>query len=39
LGSSTRSLDVGQAPFRTPIAGGQRVIRLHRAGADGQLQI
>ena len=39
LGSSTRALAVGEAPFRTPIAGGQRVIRLHRAGADGQLQI
>jgi hypothetical protein len=30
---------VTEAPFRTPIAGGQRVIRLHRTGADGQLQI
>ncbi len=39
LGSSTRPLAVAEAPFRTPIAGGQRVIRLHRAGADGQLQI
>ena len=39
LGSSTRALAVTEAPFRTPIAGGQRVIRLHRAGADGQLQI
>ncbi len=39
LGSSTRALAVAEAPFRTPIAGGQRVIRLHRAAADGQLQI
>ena len=39
LGSSTRALAVAEAPFRTPIAGGQRVIRLQRAAADGQLQI
>ena len=39
LGSSTRTLDVSHSPFRTPIAGGQRVIRLHRAGDDGQLLI
>jgi hypothetical protein len=39
LGSSPRPLDLADAPFRTPIAGGQRLIRLHRAGEDGQLQI
>jgi len=39
LGPSSRPLQVSDEPFRAPIAGGQRVIRLHRAGPDGQLQI
>jgi hypothetical protein len=39
LGSSVRPLELAEAPFRAPIAGGRRVIRLHRAAADGQLQI
>ena len=38
LGSSARALAV-QEEWRTPIAGGQRVVRLHRAGANGQLLI
>lgn len=39
LGCTQRRLEVEDAPWRAPIAGGQRVIRLHRARADGQLTI
>lgn len=39
LGCTQRRLDVGDAPWKSPIAGGQRVIHLYRAEADGQLTI
>lgn len=39
LGPSSRRLQIQDEPFRAPIAGGQRVIRLHRARPDGQLEI
>lgn len=39
LGCTQRRLDVGDGPWRAPIAGGQRVIHLHRADSDGQLTI
>ncbi|HET8977087.1 MAG TPA: hypothetical protein VFN87_02955 [Solirubrobacteraceae bacterium] len=39
LGCTQRRLAVEDAPWKAPIAGGQRVIRLYRARADGQLTI
>ena len=39
LGCTQRRLDVHDTPWTAPIAGGQRVVRLHRAQADGQLTI
>jgi hypothetical protein len=37
LGCPQGELQVTQAPWRCAIAGGSRTIRLHPAGADGQL--
>lgn len=39
LGCTQRPLAVTDAPWKAPIAGGQRVIHLHPARADGQLTI
>lgn len=39
LGCTQRPLDVDDAPWKAPIAGGQRIVHLHRAEADGQLTI
>ena len=39
LGRAQLALEPDAAPWKAPIAGGQRVIRLHRARADGQLTI
>ena len=39
LGNFRQPLQVTDAAWRTPIAGGQRSIRLHPAVADGQLLI
>ena len=39
LGSTQRPLEIDEGTWKAPIAGGQRVIRIHRANADGQLTI
>jgi hypothetical protein len=39
LGCPSDDIAVADQPWRTPIAGGRRVIRLHAAQADGQLTI
>jgi hypothetical protein len=41
LGYPVDTIDAAQQPCRTPVAGGQRIIRLHvaDADADGQLTI
>lgn len=39
LGCPPDGLQLSDAPWRAPIAGGQRIIRLHAAHADGQLTI
>jgi hypothetical protein len=39
LGCSGKAVASDDAPWRTPIAGGKRVIRLHAAQPDGQLTI
>jgi hypothetical protein len=39
MGCTQRPLDVADTPWTSPIAGGRRVIHLHRADADGQLTI
>ena len=39
LGCPPDPLELADGPWRTPVAGGQRIIRLHPAHADGQLTI
>ena len=39
LSCAQLALEPHDAPWKAAIAGGKRVIRLHRAGADGQLTI
>jgi len=39
LGRAQLAPEPEGAPWKAPIAGGQRVVRLHRARADGQLTI
>ena len=39
LGCAQLALEPDDAPWKAAIAGGNRVIRLHRARADGQLTI
>ena len=39
LGCAQLALEPDDAPWKAAIAGGKRVIRLHRARADGQLTI
>lgn len=38
-GCPQRPLEVTDGPWRYPIAGGTRTIRLHRATTDGQLSL
>ena len=39
LGCPQHDLRVGDSPWRSAIAGGNRTIRLHAAHADGQLHL
>jgi hypothetical protein len=39
LGCTQARLEIDDARWTAPIAGGQRVIRVHRTQADGQLTI
>lgn len=39
LGCPPDTVSLADQPWRTPVAGGQRVIRLHLADAAGQLTI
>lgn len=39
VGCPQHALDVQDNPWRCAIAGGTRTIRLHAAGADGQLHL
>lgn len=39
LGGTPEPLEIADSPWKAPIAGGRRVIRVHRAQADGQLTI